>query len=165
MSARREGRLTGEPPPSTGAAPELKSGGGGGTLEGMDARVIRLEERTELFAKQFDRILARLDAMDEKLVALGRDTARLPTREFLIGSLLAVFGAALAVAALTFNIADYAAKQAVPEQRQAAAPPVQQPIVIVLPSAALAQQSAAPVQPAPSPPIAPGRREAVSSAA
>jgi hypothetical protein len=119
----------------------------------MDARVIRLEERTELFAKQFDRMNVRMDSIDDKLSALTRDVARLPTREFLIGSLIACFAAALGVAALTFNIADYAAKQAAPEQRQAAAAPAPQPIVIMLPASG---GSTPPTAAAPSvPPIAP----------
>lgn len=151
MSAPRGDRFPKEPPAAgpPPSASDLKSGGGGGTLDGMDARVIRLEERTELFAKQFDRIIARLDAMDEKM-------SKLPTKDFLVGWIVGVFAAALAVAALTFAVADYAAKQAAPEPRPAAAAPAQQqPIVIVLPSAALAPQTPAVGQPAPVPPIAP----------
>jgi hypothetical protein len=87
----------------------LQSGGGGGTMDGMNERIIRLEERTDLFSKQLDRIVTRLDAMDAKFDLMNEKLtgiAKLPSKEFLIGSLTAVLAIALAIAALTFTIAD-----------------------------------------------------------
>jgi hypothetical protein len=81
--------------------------------------------------------------------------SRLPTKDFLVGWMVGIFASALAVAALTFAVADYAAKQAAPEQRQATAAPAQQPIVIVLPAAAMSSPAAPPAQVQPAPPIAP----------
>jgi hypothetical protein len=87
---------------------------------------------------------ARLGAIDDKM-------SKLPTKDFLVAWMLGVFAAALAVSALTFQIADYAAKQAVPEPRTTAPAAPQQPTVIVLPLQAMVPQAGAPpaVQPAP----------------
>jgi hypothetical protein len=130
--------------PSAGDGNVLQSGGGSGTMDGMNERIIRLEERTDLFGKQLDRIVTRLDAMDEKLAAISK----LPSKEFLIGSLTAVLAIALAIAALTFTIADYAAKKAAPSV-PVAAPAPQQPLVIVVPSLPALPQAIAPSVPAP----------------
>ncbi|MFM8608467.1 MAG: hypothetical protein ACKOBC_10975 [Hyphomicrobiales bacterium] len=135
----------------------LQSGGGGGTMDGMNERIIRLEERTDLFSKQLDRIVTRLDAMDAKFDLMNEKLtgiAKLPSKEFLIGSLTAVLAIALAIAALTFTIADYAAKKAaLPAPTQATAPaPQQQPMIIVVPSLPAAPSLP---QPAPVAPPAP----------
>ena len=65
-------------------------------MDGMNERIIRLEERTDLFSKQLDRIVTRLDAMDAKL-------GTLPSKEFLIGSIIGALAIALAIASLTMN--------------------------------------------------------------
>jgi hypothetical protein len=149
--------------PSANDGNVLQSGGGGGTMDGMNERVIRLEERTDLFAKQLDRIVTRLDAMDEKLerrfAAMDEKLAtltKLPSKEFLIGTIISALAIALAIAALTFAIADYAAKKATPASPVAA--PVaapQQPLVIVVPSLSALPQAvtpqATPPEVAPSP--------------
>jgi hypothetical protein len=141
------------------ATPQLQSGGGGGTLDGMNERITRLEARTELFAKQFDRIAVQLDGIGNKLDVQNLQLAKLPTREFLLTTVLAAFAVALAVAALTFQVADYAAKQS-------AAPAVpsapSQPVVIVVPSQSAqtppgaTQQSAEPAR-SPSAPAQPNQ--------
>jgi|GEM_PF-2797564 len=134
----------------------LQSGGGGGTMAGMNERIIRLEERTDLFGKQLDRIVTRLDAMDEKLERRfgfieGKLTS-LPSKEFLIASIIGALAIALAIAALTFTIADYAAKKAAPSV-PVAAPAPQQPLIIVVPSLSGLPQSITP--PVPAPEVAP----------
>jgi hypothetical protein len=138
--------------PSAGHGNVLQSGGGDGTMDGMNERIIRLEERTDLFGKQLDRIVTRLDAMDEKLERRfgfieGKLTS-LPSKEFLIASIIGALAIALAIAALTFTIADYAAKKAAPSA-PVSAPAPQQPLVIVVPSLSALPQSIAPSAPAP----------------
>ena len=133
----------------------LQSGGGGGTMDDMSERIIRLEERTDLFGRQLDRIVTRLDSMDAKLSSL-------PTKEFLVTSLLSSVGVMLAIAIAfglgTFAIADYAAKKAAPATPAATPSPApQQPLVIVVPSLsavphAVTPPLSAPVPVAPAPP-------------
>jgi hypothetical protein len=126
----------------------LQIGGGGGTMDGMNERVIRLEERTDLFGKQLDRIMARLDSMDEKL-------STLPSKDFLLSSILTSIGVMLAIAIAfglgTFAIADYAAKKVEPAQQIPIASQTQQPTIIVVPSF----PQNAPVSANPAPPVAP----------
>ena len=130
---------------------------GGGPPEGIDGRVTRVETR-------IDEIARRLETIDGRLSSLDDNLARLPSKEFLATTVIAVSGislaAALAFAALTFNIADHAARttqqaeQAKPSANPAAPQP--QPIVIVLPSSAGVPQPLSPAQPAlPSPKPAP----------
>ena len=132
-------------------------------MDGMNERIIRLEERTDLFSKQLDRIVTRLDAMDAKFDLMNEKLAglaKLPSKEFLISSILTSVGVMLAIAIAfglgTFAIADYAAKKAaLPAPTQATAPaPQQQPMIIVVPSlpAAPSLPQPAPVaSPAPTP--------------
>ena len=56
------GKATGAPirmadEPSANDGNLLQSGGGGGTMDSINERIIRLEERTDLFGKQLDRIV------------------------------------------------------------------------------------------------------------
>lgn len=151
------GKATGAPirmadEPSANDGNLLQSGGGGGTMDGMNERIIRLEERTDLFGKQLDRIVTRLDSMDEKLASLSK----LPSKEFLVGTIISALAIALAIAALTFAIADYAAKKAAPATPAATqAPAPQQPLVIVVPSLSAVPQALIPPLPAPVAPPAP----------
>ena len=120
-------------------------------MDGMNERVIRLEERTDLFGKQLDRIVTRLDSMEEKL-------SRLPSKDFLLSSILTSIGVMLAIAISfglgTFAIADYAAKKVEPSQVAPIASQPQQPTIILVPSL---QQNGTPITipPAPVAPVAP----------
>ncbi len=78
----------------------------------MTERVIRLEERTDQMGKQLERLQSTLDRMDQSLQSVSVNIAKLPDRSFLVTSLIAVLAIALAVAALTFQVADYAAGRA-----------------------------------------------------
>lgn len=117
-------------------------------MDGMNERVIRLEERTDLFGKQLDRIVTRLDSMDAKL-------STLPSKEFLLTSILTSIGVMLAIAIAfglgTFSIADYAAKKAESSQPVQSISQPQQPTIIVVPS--LPQNT--PLPTIPSQPVAP----------
>ncbi|HEV7258968.1 MAG TPA: hypothetical protein VGN82_14400 [Bosea sp. (in: a-proteobacteria)] len=73
-----------------GRAPTLKGGGGGGTSGDMEARVSGIEKR--------------LDKIDTKLDALGKDVAEvkgrisaMPTTWQLLGMILAIMGASFAI--------------------------------------------------------------------
>lgn len=117
-------------------------------MDGMNERVIRLEERTDLFSKQLDRIVTRLDSMDATL-------STLPSKEFLLTSILTSIGVMLAIAIAfglgTFAIADYATKKAEFSQPVQSASQPQQPTILVIPS--LPQN--APISSIPAPPVAP----------
>lgn len=110
----------------------LPPGGGGPTFDGMDERVAKLEVRTEAIEGRLDRIEAKLDRMTERLDGIAERLATLPTRDQLLAIVGIALAAALAFSALTFQIADYAAKQA-PAPQPAAAVPPPQPTVIVIP--------------------------------
>ncbi len=45
----------------------LKSGGGGGTFDGMEARIAKLEAKSEAFEKRFDNIDAQLTRIEDKI--------------------------------------------------------------------------------------------------
>lgn len=120
--------------------------GGGGPSDGIGDRVTRLETRIEEMGRRLDGIDRILASVDDKL-------GRLPSREFLATTVIAVSGislaAALAFAALTFNIADYAAKsaqQAEQAKTAAAAPVPPQPIVVVVPASPTLPSPSGPAQ-------------------
>ncbi len=126
-----------------------QSGGGGGTFDSMGERLGKLEVRVDGVERRLESIDGKLDRIDGSLRDVAIAVARLPTREFLVGAVLAGLAVALAIAALTFNVADYASKAALqaeqtkPAVPAAAAPPI---IINVPPSS----PSVAPVpQPAP----------------
>lgn len=115
----------------------LKSSGGGGTMDGMNERVVRLEERTELFGKQLERIVLLLDSINAKL-------ATLPSKEFLTASIIGALAIALAIASLTFVIADYATSRSTPTAAIQPSAPTQQPMIIVVPSLSAIPQTVTP---------------------
>jgi hypothetical protein len=80
----------------------LKHGGGGGTFDGME-RIARLEAQMESVDK-------RLDKIDDKLDRIIEKTGALPTTNGLWGMVATVIGVGLAIAGLTFAIAEHVAK-------------------------------------------------------
>lgn len=132
----------------------LSNAGGGGTFDGMSERVGKLEVRADGIDRRLDGFDVKLDRIDSSLRDIAVAVARLPSKEFLITAILAVVGISLAlavaIAALTFNVADYASKSAAQaEQAKAGPPSASQPIVITLP--APTTPAAAPPTPPPSP--------------
>lgn len=122
-----------------------QSGGGGGTFDGMSERVGKLEIRADGVERRLDSIDSKLDRIDGSLRDVAVAVGRLPTREFLVGAVLAGLAVALAIAALTFNIADYASKAALQaEQARSPAPAQPQPIIITLPQAPASTAAGAP---------------------
>lgn len=119
----------------------IAGSGGGGTYDGMSERLGKLEVRADGVERRLDSIDGKLDRIDGAIRDVALGVARLPSKEALITSILAVVGIslalAIAIAALTFNIADYASKAGTQaEQTKATAPLAPQPIIITLPQPA-----------------------------
>lgn len=125
--------------------PDLEFGDGGGHGDGMNERVIRLEE----WAKHADQRMGRVED------ALGRIEQRLgslPTVNGLWGMIATVIGVAVALVALVAGIFAYRqdaliaiSDRAIQSTQQPA--PAPHPIIIQVPT----QQQAAPEQPPPKP--------------
>jgi len=84
---------------SKGRPGDLKSDGGGGTFDGME-RIARLEAQMESVDKRLDRIDGKLDRIIER-------TGALPTTNGLWGMIATVIGVGLAIAGLTFVVAEW----------------------------------------------------------
>lgn len=80
----------------------LKSGGGSGTYDGME-RIAKLEARADMADQRLVRIEDKADKILEKLGGM-------PTTNGLWGMIATVIGVGLAIAGLTFAIADFASK-------------------------------------------------------
>lgn len=83
------GEITPFPPERIRSRP-LNDGGGGGTFDGMDARVTALEKR-------FDRFEAKLDAVVKDLAEVKGRISAMPTTWQLLGMILAIMGASFAI--------------------------------------------------------------------
>ncbi len=75
----------------------LKSGGGGGTSDDMDARLKLLEYRAEQADKMFARIDGKLDGMAKDLSEVKGRISAMPTTWQLLGMILAIMGASFAI--------------------------------------------------------------------
>ena len=117
----------------------------------MEERVAKLEVRADSVDQRLERIETKIDSMAEKINQIA---AAMPSREFFMTVVGIVLAVALAIAAITFQIADYAAKQApAPQPAAAVAPP--QPTVIVIPGPYAAPAQGSAQVPAPVPQVAP----------
>ncbi|MGE0584149.1 MAG: hypothetical protein AB7O39_03340 [Flavobacteriaceae bacterium] len=74
----------------------LKTGGGGGTYDGMEARVKLLEYRAEQADKMFARIDAKLDGIAKDMSEIKGRISAMPTTWQLITMVLAIMGATFA---------------------------------------------------------------------
>ena len=73
-----------------GGRSPLQSGDGGGTSDGMEARVTSLEKR-------FDRFEAKLDSLIRDVAEVKGRVSAMPSTWQLVGIILAVLGAAFAI--------------------------------------------------------------------
>jgi hypothetical protein len=73
-----------------GVEASLKSSGGGGTFDGMDARVTALEKR-------FDRFEQKLDGLVKDTAEMKGRISAMPTTWQLMGMILAIMGASFAI--------------------------------------------------------------------
>ena len=68
----------------------LHGGGGGGTFDGMEARVAKLE-------KSFDKIDGKLDSLIKEVAEMKGRVSAMPTTWQLIGLVLGIMAATLAI--------------------------------------------------------------------
>lgn len=64
----------------------LQAGGGGGTSDGMEARVARLEAHVEVLRADVADMRASLAALTERVAILTERVAHLPSKGFVISS-------------------------------------------------------------------------------
>jgi hypothetical protein len=76
--------------PRNPEGPPLKSGDGGGTSGGMDARLSALESR-------FDRFEAKLDTLIKDVAEMKGRISAMPSTWQLLGMILAIMGASFAI--------------------------------------------------------------------
>lgn len=85
----------------------LPGGGGGGIYDDMDPRVDALESR-------MDRFEGKLDRIGDGLADIRVELAKKPTTAGLWGMIATVIAVALAIAALSFAVAEWVATHSVP---------------------------------------------------
>ncbi len=84
-SRSRSADRTGSEPPA------LPAGGGGGTSNGMEARVARLEAHVETLRRDVAELRAAVAALTEKVAVLTERVAHLPSKGFVVTSNMTAF--------------------------------------------------------------------------
>lgn len=93
---------------NTSDAGALSFGGGGGTYDGMETRVAKLEADVSHLVKQVDRIDARTEPMPADLAVLKERVSSLPTKDYLddkFGRQLTRMGIVVAIVSAVIGIA------------------------------------------------------------